>query len=239
VENPRPEKVAVVTEVREKLSAAEAALVTEYRGLNVAALKSLRAQLLESGGELKIYKNTLVRIAARELGLDVDDLLTGPTAITFVGTKADGTPGDAVGVAKALKKYSTENDKLIIRGGVLGSKTLSAADVSALSSMPPREVLLAQLAGVLSAPMRDFATVLTAVPRSFVYALQALLDQRGGVPASADAADDEPSSDEADDSSTTAEPAEDTTTAEPAEDTTTASADDTTAAESAADSTES
>jgi large subunit ribosomal protein L10 len=223
MENPRPEKVAVVTEVREKLSAAEAALVTEYRGLSVAALKSLRAQLLESGGELKIYKNTLVRIAARELGLEVDELLTGPTAITFVGAKADGTPGDAVGVAKALKKYSTENDKLVIRGGVLGSKTLTAADVSALSSMPPREVLLAQLAGVLSAPMRDFATVLTAVPRSFAYALQALLDQRGGAPASADAAD---------------EPSEETaqgTAAEPAEDTIAASAEDTTAAEPAAD----
>jgi large subunit ribosomal protein L10 len=237
VENPRPDKVAVVTEVREKLSAAEAALVTEYRGLNVAALKSLRAQLLESGGELKIYKNTLVRIAARELGLEVDELLTGPTAITFVGTKADGTPGDAVGVAKALKKYSTENDKLVIRGGVLGSKTLSAADVTALSTMPAREVLLAQLAGVLSAPMRDFATVLNAVPQSFVYALQALLDQRGGVPAATDDAA-EPTSAEVDEDTTA--PADDSsTTAEPAEDTTTASAEDTTAAEPAADSTES
>lgn len=182
MENPRPEKVAVVTEVRDKLGSADAAVLTEYRGLNVASLKALRTQLEESGGELKVYKNTLVRIAARELGLDLDSLLTGPTAIAFVGPKADGSAGDPVGVAKALKKYAGENDKLVIKGGVLGTRTMSSDDITALSNTPPREVLLAQLAGAFAAPMRNFASLLQAVPRDFAYALQALIDKQGGAP---------------------------------------------------------
>ena len=85
MENPRPEKVAVVDEVREKLAGADAALLTEYRGLTVKPLADLRRQLRPAGGEYKVYKNTLVRFAAREAGGDgLDRLLTGPTAITFV-----------------------------------------------------------------------------------------------------------------------------------------------------------
>src|ERR1700712_4237518 len=97
METPRPEKVAVVDEVRAKLDASDAAVLTEYRGLNVSATAELRRALRDAGGEYKVYKNTLVRIAARELGLEIDDLLTGPTAIAFV-------EGDAVNVAKALKE---------------------------------------------------------------------------------------------------------------------------------------
>ncbi len=80
MENPRPEKVAVVDEVRERLDAASAALLTEYRGLDVAAISELRRALRAVGGDYKIYKNTLVRFAARDLGLELEDLLTGPTA---------------------------------------------------------------------------------------------------------------------------------------------------------------
>ena len=93
MENPRPEKVAVVDEVRAKLEESSAAVLTEYRGLNVAATADLRRALRDAGGEYKIYKNTLVRIAARELGLELDDLLTGPTAIAFVTGRP--TPPDA------------------------------------------------------------------------------------------------------------------------------------------------
>jgi large subunit ribosomal protein L10 len=174
MENPRPEKVAVVDEVREKLRNADAAVLTEYRGLSVAALAQLRSELRPAGGEVKVYKNTLVRFAARDLGLDIDDLLTGPTAIAFV---PKGT-GDAVGVAKALKKYAAEHDALVIKGGVLGTSRLTAADVKALAEVPPREQLLAELAGCLAAPMQQFVNLLDAVPRDFAYALNALIDQR-------------------------------------------------------------
>src|SRR4029077_6551336 len=98
MENPRPEKVAVVDEVKERLSGSDGAVLTEYRGLDVAAISELRRALRQAGGEYKIYKNTLVRFAARDLGLEIDELLTGPTAIAFVD-------GDAAKVAKALRDY--------------------------------------------------------------------------------------------------------------------------------------
>jgi len=175
MENPRAEKVAVVDEVREKFSAAEAAVLTEYRGLNVAAISALRRSLREAGGEYKIYKNTLVRFAARDLGLEIDELLTGPTAIAFVD-------GDAAAVAKALRDYARTNPALVVKGGVLGTKPLSADEVRALAELPSRDVLLSQLAGAMAAPMQQFAGLLQALPRNFAYGLKALLDERGGVP---------------------------------------------------------
>src|SRR5205814_9561235 len=99
MENPRAEKVAVVDEVREKFSAAGAAVLTEYRGLNVAAISQLRRQLREAGGEYKIYKNTLVRFAAPDLGLETEELLTGPTAIAVVER-------DAAPAATAPRDYA-------------------------------------------------------------------------------------------------------------------------------------
>src|SRR4051812_31335451 len=175
MENPRAEKVAVVNEVREKFSAADAAVLTEYRGLNVAAISQLRRQLREAGGEYKIYKNTLVRFAARDLGLEIEDLLTGPTAIAFV-------EGDAAAVAKTLRDYARTNPALVVKGALLGTKALSADEVRALAELPSRDVLLSQLAGALAAPMRQFAGLLQALPRNFAYGLKALLDERGGVP---------------------------------------------------------
>ena len=121
MDNPRPEKVAVVDEVREKLSSSNAAILTEYRGLSVKDLAVLRRTLRESGGEYRVYKNTLVRFAARDLGLDgLDALLEGPTAIAFVD-------GDAVAVAKALRDYSRTNPVLVVKGGVLGTSVVDAA----------------------------------------------------------------------------------------------------------------
>jgi large subunit ribosomal protein L10 len=179
MENPRPEKVAVVDEVRERLSSSSAALLTEYRGLDVAQMAALRRSLREAGGSYKIYKNTLVRFAARDLGLEIEDLLTGPTAIAFVD-------GDAVNVAKALRDFAKTNENLVVKGGVLGDKLLTAAEAKALADVAPREELLARLAGAMAAPMQQFAGLLQAVPRSFAYGLAALIEQGGapGAPAS-------------------------------------------------------
>lgn len=180
MENPRPEKVAVVDEVRAKLEAADAAVLTEYRGLNVSATADLRRALSEAGGEYKIYKNTLVRIAARELGLELDDLLTGPTAIAFV-------TGDAVSVAKALQDFAKTNPALVVKGGLLGDQVIDEAGVKALADLEPREVLLAKFAGLLAAPLQQFAGLLEALPRNFAYGLKALIDQGGAPGAPADA----------------------------------------------------
>lgn len=187
MENPRPEKIAVVNEVKAKFEASEATVLTEYRGLNVSATAELRRALREAGGEYKVYKNTLVRFAARELGLELDDLLTGPTAIAFVD-------GDPVAVAKALKEFAKTNPALVIKGGVLDGQIIDEAGVKALADVEPREVLLAKFAGLLAAPMQQFAGLLQALPRDFAYGLQALIDQGGA----SGAATETPAEDSAD-----------------------------------------
>ena len=185
MENPRSEKVAVVTEVRERFEAADAALLTEYRGLTVKALADLRRQLRPAGGDYKVYKNTLVRFAARDHGVgELESLLTGPTAIAFVR-------GDTAAVAKSLRDFARTNPNLVVKGGLLGTKVLSAEDVQALADLPPREVLLARLAGAFQAPLSTFAGLLAAVPRNFAYGLKALIDQ-GGASGASPAADSAP-----------------------------------------------
>jgi large subunit ribosomal protein L10 len=171
-ENPRPEKVAVVDEVTAKLNSAQAAIISEYRGMSVGQLATLRRQLRNSGGEYKVYKNTLARFGAHNAGLDdLAELLVGPSAITFVS-------GDAAGVAKALKDAAKTNPFLIIKGGSIAGKTMSAKDIEALADLPSRDVLLSMLAGAFKAPLVKTAGLLQALPRNFAYGLKALIDQR-------------------------------------------------------------
>lgn len=179
MENPRPEKVATVSEVAERLKNCDAALLTEYRGMGMKAMHQLRLQLRPNGGEYKVYKNTLVRFAARQAGIEgADAILTGPTAIAFVN-------GDAAGVAKALREAARANPNLVLKGGFLGNKVLSVADISELADLPSRDVLLSQIAGLFEAPAAQFASLLEAVPRSFAYGLAALIEKNGGEPAAA------------------------------------------------------
>ena len=171
MDNPRPEKVAVVDEVRMRLDESDAVILTEYRGLKVKDLAALRRELRKNGGDYKVYKNTLVRLATRSLGLhELDGMLEGPTAVAFV-------KGDAAAVAKALRDYSRVNQMLVIKGGVLGDKILDAAGTAALAELPSREVLLARFAGGLAAPLQQFASLLQALPRNLAYGLAALRDK--------------------------------------------------------------
>jgi large subunit ribosomal protein L10 len=179
MENPRAEKVALVEEVRTRLSSSSAAILTEYRGLNVAELAGLRRALREAGGQYKIYKNTLVRFAVRDLGLEpLEPLVEGPTAIAFVD-------GDAASVAKALRDFARTNPHLVVKGGLLGENVLSAADATALAELPSRDRMLAQVAGALAAPMQQLAGLLQALPQNLAYGVSALIEQRGGAPAEA------------------------------------------------------
>ncbi|MGH9128767.1 MAG: 50S ribosomal protein L10 [Acidimicrobiales bacterium] len=176
MDNPRAEKVALVGEVRSRLTSSDAALLTEYRGLKVGELAELRRALDKVGGQYKIYKNTLVRFAVAELGLDeLAGLLQGPTAIAFVN-------GDAAEVAKVLRDFARTSPALVVKGGVLGSSPLSAKQANELADLPSRDVLLARLAGGLAAPMRQLAGLLQALPRSFAHGLKALIDLQGGPP---------------------------------------------------------
>lgn len=157
----RSQKEAVVAEVRGKIESASAVILTDYRGLSVAALADLRNKLRAVGSEYRVYKNTLVRFAAREIGIDgLDDLLVGPIAITFVD-------GDLAAAAKILKDYSKTNPSLIIRGGAVDKKVLTAKYVEVLADLPSREAMLSQFAGLL-----------LALPRNMAYGLKALIDQK-------------------------------------------------------------
>lgn len=172
MENPRQEKVAVVTEIREKLEASDAAFITEYRGLSVGALASLRRTLRPAGAEYKVYKNTLARFAANDAGITgLDSLLVGPTGITFV-------TGDVAAAAKALRDVARTNPLLVLKGGSLGKVLLSGKDVEALAELPSRDVLLAQFAGALQAPLVKTAGLLQALPRNFAYGLKALIETK-------------------------------------------------------------
>jgi large subunit ribosomal protein L10 len=184
---PRSEKVAVVEAVTAQFEAADAVLVTEYRGLKVSELAALRAAMREGGGEYRIYKNTLVRRAADSLNLDLGEHLTGPTAIAFVKTKADGSPGDIATVAKALKDFAKGNPLLVIKGGVLGESILDANAAIALASLPTGPEIYSRLAGALNSGARGMASVIAGVHRSLAYVLQAAIDAgafAGDAPAS-------------------------------------------------------
>jgi large subunit ribosomal protein L10 len=172
VASPRAEKVASVAAVAERLSSAEAVFVTEYRGLKVHDLERLRVELRESGAEYKIFKNTLARIAAREQGLDaLEELLVGPTGLVFAHA-------DVATTAKRLRDFARANPALVIRGGMISGSVFDERTVAQLASLPSREVLLAQLAGALAAPLSACAGVLSALPRNLAYGLKALQEER-------------------------------------------------------------
>ena len=152
-------KVAVVDDVKTRIGAAAASIVSEYRGLTVAELAELRTALEAVGGDYKIFKNTLVRRAIDGSEYQpLSEYLSGPSALTFV-------EGDVSAVAKALRDFSRTNPLLVIKGGLADGSLLSAADLAALADLPPREVLLARMAGALAAPMQQMAGLLQALPR--------------------------------------------------------------------------
>jgi large subunit ribosomal protein L10 len=169
---PRPDKVAVVEEVTAKLNAASAVFVSEYRGLTVSQLADLRKPLRETGAEHKVYKNTLVKLAATAAGMEgLHEHLVGPTALTFVS-------GDVAAAAKALTEQAKATPALVLKGGMMGDTVMSAEELKILADLPPREVLLANFAGALQAPLVKTAGLLQAMPRNFAYGLSALVEQR-------------------------------------------------------------
>ena len=158
----RPDKVSAVAEITAKFEGADATLVTEYRGLRVSEIAEVREALRRANAEYKVMKNTLARIAVREVGLD--DLvgeLTGPTAVVFV-------QGDVAAAAKALDEAAKKYPVLIIKGGTLkGGKIFTAEQAKALAKIEPREVLLAKIAMLANSPAQQTANVLSALLRNF------------------------------------------------------------------------
>jgi large subunit ribosomal protein L10 len=165
-------KVAVVDEVRTRIGDASASIVSEYRGLTVAELAELRTALAVVGGDYRVFKNTLVRRAIDGGEYQpLSEYLSGPSALTFV-------QGDVSAVAKVLRDFSRSNPLLVIKGGLADGSLLSSSELAALADLPPRDVLLARLAGALAAPMRQMAGLLEALPRNLAYGLSAYIEQR-------------------------------------------------------------
>ena len=179
----RADKAAAVAEITEEFRASSAAVLTEYRGLSVGQLKELRRSL-GADTTYAVVKNTLSKIAAKDAGVEgFDELLVGPTAIAFI-------KGDPVTAAKGLDTFAKENPLLVIKGGVLDGKVLTADDVKKLAKLESREVLLSKVAGAANAAMAKAAALFQA-PLSqaarTVDALRAKVEAEGPAVASAPA----------------------------------------------------
>ena len=181
----RPDKVAAVEEIAEKFRGASASVVTEYRGLTMSQLTTLRRSLGD-GVSYRVAKNTLVKRAAEDAGVEgLDDLLAGPTAIAFV-------TGEPVDAAKALRDFARTNQGLVIKGGFMDGRTLTVAEVNQLADLESREVLLAKLAGAMKGNLSKAAGLFAAPASQVARLAQALADKRqaeggAGEAASADA----------------------------------------------------
>ncbi|MEI8260300.1 MAG: 50S ribosomal protein L10 [Actinomycetes bacterium] len=177
----RPDKANTVAELTDHFRTSNAAVLTEYRGLTVAQIKTLRRSL-GSTVTYSVVKNTLSKIAAKQAGVTgLDDLLAGPSAIAFV-------KGDAVVAAKSLRDFAKEFPALVIKGGILDGKQLSAKDVAAIADLESREVLLSKLAGAMKAKQSQAAALFAAPLSKTARALGALQAKLEADPSAAAAA---------------------------------------------------
>jgi large subunit ribosomal protein L10 len=169
----------VVAELVERLRSTETLIVADYRGLSVTEINNLRGQLLEHGARFTVVKNTLTRRAAEEAGAEaLLALLDGPTAIAFL--ESDGDP---VAVAKALNAAARDTKVLEIRGGILDGQQIGEADVKSLATLPPTDVLRAQLVSAVSGPLMTVVGLFTAPLRDLVNVIDARikqLEEQGG-----------------------------------------------------------
>ena len=155
----RPDKVQAVEDIQNRFAAADAALLTEYRGLSVTEMAEVRGALREAEADYRVLKNTLARIAVRKVGLEeLAALLEGPTAIAFCR-------GDAVAAAKALDDASRRFPVLALKGGVLRGKVIGAEQARDLATLEPREVQLAKVAMLMNSPAQQVASVFGALLR--------------------------------------------------------------------------
>lgn len=165
------EKQQVVSDIKERMTEAASVVVTDYRGLNVAEVTELRSKLREEGVEYRVLKNTLVRRACADAGIEgLEDVLKGPTAIAF--------SSDAVAPSKVLFEFAKKHKMLEIKGGLLEGKAVGMAGLKVLAELPSKEVLLSQVAGAFNAPMQTMASLFAAPMRDLVGVISAVRDQK-------------------------------------------------------------
>jgi large subunit ribosomal protein L10 len=163
----RAEKVERVAEIKERIGASDAILFTEYRGLTVADISELRRSLAEGGASFAVVKNTLMRRAAEDSAMaGLGSLLLGPTAVAFV-------EGDAVAAAKKVVEAIKRYPALVLKGGFMEGRMLSAADARALADLDSREVMLSKIAGLMKGEMSRAASMFQAAQSTFLSLLAA------------------------------------------------------------------
>lgn len=177
----KADKAAAIAELKEEFQSSSGAVLTEYRGLTVAQMKELRTSLGEHA-RFAVVKNTLTKIAATDAGLDEEfkSLLQGPSAIAFV-------KGDVVEAAKGLRDFAKANPMLVIKGGYIDGKSMSAEEVTKLADLESREVLLAKLAGAMKGSMANAAALFNALPTQAAQLAEALRAKREEAGETADA----------------------------------------------------
>jgi large subunit ribosomal protein L10 len=213
----RSEKERVVAELSKRLRDTDTLMVADYRGLTMPEIDELRSRLLEAGARFTVVKNTLTRRAAEEAGTsEVLDLIEGPTAIAFL--EADGDP---VAAAKVLNEAARANDVLVIRGGLLEGTVVGDAEIKRLATLPAADVLRAQLAGAVVAPLTTVVGLFTAPLRDLVGVIDARirqLEEQGETvhEPEPEAAPEEPQADEPAEEATEEQPEEPSAEAEEA-----------------------
>lgn len=168
----RPEKASKVAELKDLLTASKGVVLVNYCGLTVAEDTELRAKMREAGVKYMVAKNTFIRIAAKEAGIEgLDSVLEHNTALAF---SAD----DPVAPAKILNDFSKDHKALELKAGVLDGKVIAVEEVKALAELPSREELLAKLVGSMQAPISGLVNVLQGTIRNFVYTLEAVRQKK-------------------------------------------------------------
>jgi large subunit ribosomal protein L10 len=169
----RSDKERVVAQLAQRLRDADTLMVADYRGLSMLEIDELRSRLLEAGARFTVVKNTLTKLAAEEAGSrDVLELIEGPTAIAFLESG-----GDPAAVAKVLHETARSHNVLVIRGGLLEGKLVGDEEIRRLATLPPTDVLRAQLAGSVAAPLTTVVGIFAAPLRDLVGILDARIRQ--------------------------------------------------------------
>lgn len=169
---PKQEKIDAVNKLHDDIRNSGGFVITDYRGLTVSEMTTLRRNLREFGSSYKVVKNTLFQRAAEGMeGTGMYDMLEGPTAVAFVEK-------DPVGTAKALVDFARKHKDLEIKGGLVEGHVLGADQIQALSKVPPREVLISQMLGAFQSPIAGFVGTLQGIISEFVFTLQAVADHK-------------------------------------------------------------
>ncbi|HEY7667853.1 MAG TPA: 50S ribosomal protein L10 [Actinomycetota bacterium] len=218
---PKTEKIERVSELKERIEGSQALLLTEYRGLTVSDITELRRSLAENGASFAVVKNTLMRRAVTDAGVgELESFLQGPSAVAFVA-------GDPVAAAKKVVDAAKRYPALVLKGGYLDGKVLSAGEAKALAELESREVMLSKIAGMLKSEMTRAAAMFAAAPARFLSLLEAYKEKLpAGPEAEADAEAPQASGATAATDGTTDGAADEDT--EPVADATTAATDPTT-----------